>query len=536
MAEPSKSSASLNDSLAFMEMNEAARGALRQAKPVIAKALGPALDAFYDKVRGDAKLRGFFSDERHMAAAKAAQMRHWSQITEAEFGVEYVRMVTAVGQAHARIGLEPSFYISAYALITERLIQAIVEDNLSGSMLAGKTRVDRTSRCVAALAKAVFLDMNLSVSVYLDVLREERRVAEAQRADAEAHQRHALDVMANALEELARGDLQRRVVDKLDGGFDKIKEDFNNAAAKLATAFADVGASASAIRSSSVEIAKASDNLARRTEAQAANLEQTAAALEEITATVNKTADSTRHASEVFDVTRSDAEKGGAIVRDAVEAMRRIENSTRDIGKIIGVIDEIAFQTNLLALNAGVEAARAGEAGRGFAVVASEVRALAQRSAEAAKEIKALIAASTSQVENGVVLVTETGAALERIVSQVGEVSRVVTDIAAGSREQATGLTEVNRAVGQLDSMTQQNATMVEETTAASHSLSHEAEELASLISVFRIERGEGARPASAPRASERRVEAPAPARRRAASAGGRGASAPAADEGWEEF
>ncbi|CAN2535823.1 hypothetical+protein [Methylocapsa aurea] len=535
MTESMKSGSTLDDSLAFMEMNESARSALRQVKPVIARALGPALDAFYEKVRGDSKLRGFFSDERHMAAAKSAQTRHWAQITEAEFGPEYVRMVTAVGQAHARIGLEPSFYISAYALITERLIQAIVEDSLSGSMLAGKTRIDRTSRCVAALVKAVFLDMNLSVSVYLDVLREERRVAEARRGEAEAHQSHAIGVMAHALEELARGDLQRRVVDKLDGGFDKIKEDFNNAAAKLATAFADVGDSASAIRSSSVEIAKASDNLARRTEAQAANLEETAAALEQITATVNKTADSTRHASEVFDVTRKDAEKGGVIVRDAVEAMRRIENSTRDIGKIIGVIDEIAFQTNLLALNAGVEAARAGEAGRGFAVVASEVRALAQRSADAAKEIKALIAASTSQVENGVVLVTETGAALERIVSQVGEVSRVVIDIAAGSREQATGLTEVNRAVGQLDSMTQQNATMVEETTAASHSLSHEAEELAGLISVFRLERGENARPASAPRASERRVEA-SPARRRVAAAGGRGAASPAADEGWEEF
>ena len=535
MAESLKSGSSLDDCLTFMELDESARAALRQVKPVVSKALGPVLDRFYDKVRGDAKLRGFFSDDRHMAAAKSAQMRHWAQITEAEFGAEYVRMVTDVGQAHARIGLEPSFYISAYALVTERLIQAIVEDSLSGSMLAGKARVERTSRGVAALVKAVFLDMNLSVSVYLDVLRERHRSAEEQRAEAEAHQRHALDVMANALGELARGDLQRRVTDNLAGGFDKIKEDFNNAAAKLGAAFSEVGESASAIRSSSVEIAKASDNLSRRTEAQAANLEETAAALEEITATVNKTADSTRHASEVFAATRSDAEKGGVIVRDAVEAMRRIENSTRDIGKIIGVIDEIAFQTNLLALNAGVEAARAGEAGRGFAVVASEVRALAQRSAEAAKEIKALIAASTAQVESGVVLVTETGAALERIVSQVGEVSRVVTDIAAGSREQATGLTEVNRAVGQLDSMTQQNATMVEETTAASHSLGHEAEELAGLISAFRFGRSDGARPAAVPRASERRGEAAA-ALRRLASAGGRGAPSLAADENWEEF
>ncbi len=529
---------SMEERLSFMDIDDRARSNLRQIKPVLMRALGPALDAFYDKVKNDRHMRSFFTDENHMMAAKAAQQRHWGMITDAEFGPSYERMVQNVGRAHARVGLEPSWYISAYAVITERLIGAVIEDCSSGMIFGGKARNERLTKTLATLVKAVFLDMELSVSVYLDVLRDERRISDESRAEAERHQRRALDVMEASLDALARGDLKHEIDCELAGGFDKIKVDFNNAAGKLRQAFTSVGESVNVIRSSTNEVAKASDNLARRTEAQAANLEETAAALEQITATVNKTADSTRHASEVFNATKAEAEKGGTIVREAVDAMRRIEHSTRDIGKIIGVIDEIAFQTNLLALNAGVEAARAGDAGKGFAVVASEVRALAQRSAEAAKEIKGLISASTSEVENGVVLVTRTGAALEQIVSQVGEVSQVVTEIAAGSREQATGLTEVNRAVSQLDGMTQQNATMVEETTAASHSLSREAEELARLISYFEFERHDRREHAPGDARAQFQVSHAAPLRQKQVRAygNGGGAAPPAASDAWEEF
>jgi methyl-accepting chemotaxis protein len=523
---------SMAQRLAFMDMSDEARTALRQVKPILTRALGPALDIFYDKVRGDAQLRSFFTDDRHMTAAKGAQQRHWAQISDADFGPEYERVVQNVGKAHARIGLEPSLYIAAYGVVLDGLVRAVIEECAPSGMLGGKARTERLARTVTSLVKAALIDMDLSISVYLETLRNQWREADEKRTAAEAAQRHALDVMGQALDALARGDLQRRIDETLPGGFDKIKDDFNNAVDKLREAFGDVGESANVIRSSSTEVSKAADDLARRTETQAASLEETAAALEEITATVNKTADSTRHASEVFDATKSEAEKGGAVVREAVDAMRRIEHSTRDIGQIIGVIDEIAFQTNLLALNAGVEAARAGEAGRGFAVVASEVRALAQRSAEAAKEIKGLISASTTQVESGVVLVTRTGAALEQILAQIGEVSQVVTEIAAGSREQATGLSEVNRAVSQLDSMTQQNATMVEETTAASHSLSHEAEELSRLISVFQLGRGARA-PSSAARAVAAREQAPL---KRVAERGGRGAPAAPGGGDWQDF
>jgi methyl-accepting chemotaxis protein len=227
---------------------------------------------------------------------------------------------------------------------------------------------------------------------------------------------------------------------------------------------------------------------------------------------------------------KTDAEHSGAVVREAVSAMAEIETSAQQISQIIGVIDEIAFQTNLLALNAGVEAARAGDAGKGFAVVASEVRALAQRSAEAAKEIKALISASSQQVDKGVNLVGETGKALERIVTQVAQINGVVAEIAASAQEQATGLQQVNTAVNQMDQVTQQNAAMVEESTAASHALAQETEELARLIGRFEV--GE-----------EAKVQALAPRRatRPALKTIGRAGAAPkpytAHDEqNWDEF
>ncbi|WP_371130456.1 methyl-accepting chemotaxis protein [Phenylobacterium sp.] len=347
---------------------------------------------------------------------------------------------------------------------------------------------------------------------------------ESERAAAAQQQAVVVTALADGLSRLAHGDLTARVNEAFAPQYQALKHDFNVAMSQLQNTMGVVVGATSSMRSGADEISRAADDLSRRTEQQAASLEETAAALDEITETVRKTADGANHARGVVETARTNAAQSAEVVRKATEAMGEIEGSSRQIGQIIGVIDEIAFQTNLLALNAGVEAARAGEAGRGFAVVASEVRALAQRSAEAAKEIKALINASGEQVGQGVTLVAETGKALQLIVTQVAEINGVVAEIAASAQEQATGLHQVNTAVNHMDQVTQQNAAMVEQSTAASHALANEAVELAKLIAHFRTHDGEPvAAPAPAPRA-----RAAQPASRRLAVVG--------RQDSWEEF
>ena len=321
-----------------------------------------------------------------------------------------------------------------------------------------------------------------------------RAAAEAQRARHEAEQeetaarqRLVVNDLAEGLSKLAKGDLAVSLTRPFSGDYERLRSDFNGAISQLRDTMGAISNSAGNVRTGASEMMQAADNLARRTEHQAANQEETTAALGDILKTVHSNADGAEHAKRLASAAREDAEHSGAVVTDAISAMSAIETSSHEIGNIIGVIDEIAFQTNLLALNAGVEAARAGEAGRGFAVVATEVRALAQRSAEAAKEIKNLISTSGAQVETGVRLVGEAGGALTRIASQVAELNDLIGNIAKSATNQAAGLSEINSAVEQMDQLTQQNAAMVEEATAASHALSDEAGSLERLISRFSL-------------------------------------------------
>ncbi|HWA01236.1 MAG TPA: methyl-accepting chemotaxis protein, partial [Caulobacterales bacterium] len=346
----------------------------------------------------------------------------------------------------------------------------------------------------------------------------EKQKLEAANAAAQQQQALVVESLSLGLEALSKGDLTRKIDADFAPEYRKVRDDFNAAVTQLQEAMATIVANVHGIRTGASEISQAADDLSRRTEQQAASLEETAAALDEITATVRKTAEGATLANQVVAEARGQAEKSGEVVRETVSAMSAIEDSSKRISQIIGVIDEIAFQTNLLALNAGVEAARAGEAGRGFAVVASEVRALAQRSSEAAKEIKTLILASSRHVESGVDLVNRTGEALQEIVARVEQITGLVSEISASTQEQSSGLGQVNTAVNQMDQVTQQNAAMVEQSTAASHSLASEAGELAALVSHFSI--GDNVaqlRPARAPapqRAAppQRCERAPAPA------------------------
>lgn len=316
--------------------------------------------------------------------------------------------------------------------------------------------------------------------------------AEHERQQVQAEQARVVQELRKAMVALAEGDLTAVIHTPFEESYEQLRIDYNRTVANLSATVGSVVASATGIRERALDMSSASDDLSRRTENQAATLEQTAAALDELTASVRSAADGAREVETLVANASNDADASEPVVRKAVAAMTAIEKSSDEITQIVGVIDDIAFQTNLLALNAGVEAARAGDAGRGFAVVASEVRALAQRSSEAAKQIKALIAGSSDQVATGVNLVGEAGEVLTRIARHISHISGLISEIAAGAAEQSTGLAEINIGVTQLDKVTQQNAAMVEQATANSHALNAEAGNLNDLVMGFRLDMGRG--------------------------------------------
>jgi methyl-accepting chemotaxis protein len=315
----------------------------------------------------------------------------------------------------------------------------------------------------------------------------ERQRFDDERAVSLASQKQVVDCLAKALISFAEGDLTWKITEWFSTEYKTLRMDFNQASARMEATMRRVTDSTRNVTTGAAEINVATTDLARRTEQQAGQLEQSAATLAEITSAVQKTSQNAGSVAQLAAAAREDATASGGVVQETVTAMSGIENSSRQIANIIGVIDEIAFQTNLLALNAGVEAARAGDAGRGFAVVATEVRALAQRSADAAKEIKGLISTSGAQVGNGVKLVNQTGDALMRITGQISKLTELVSDIASSARQQAAALNALSGTVNQMDQVTQRNADMVEQAAAASTSLSAEAAALSKLVDEFKI-------------------------------------------------
>lgn len=323
---------------------------------------------------------------------------------------------------------------------------------------------------------------------------DERKLTEEERAQREADKetesqkiQAVVTALAQSLNRLADGDLTTKIVEPFGNGLDDLRVNFNNSVEKIHDTLSRISAGADSINSHSHEMRSAADNLSARTEQQAASLEETSAALEQITATVGESSSHATDCAEVARAAKADTDQSSAVVEDAILAMEGIEAASAEISNIINVIDEIAFQTNLLALNAGVEAARAGDAGKGFAVVAQEVRELAQRAANAAKDIKTLITKSGLEVTNGVKLVKDTGTALGQISQQVTDINEKISTIATAASEQLLGIREVNTAVAQMDQVTQQNAAMVEESTAVTIQMSDDVGNLGSMIAEFTL-------------------------------------------------
>ena len=465
---PKSATETLELRVEFFEVRHEDYGAFSRIARSLRKFAPAALDRFYGRVANTPAIASFFPTSTSARSARDKQYAHWVDLFEKNTGglsQSYFQRASHIGDVHARIGLEPTWYTGAYATILQDVIKGMV-----GQSLAGRLGGRAMAQDIATLVKLAIMDMDIALGAYF-------------RAE-EAKRQSVVDSLSHALEAMANGDMTHSLTD-LPPGYAKLQEDFEAMRRAVNAALNGVTAAVETISAGSAEIRSASDNLSTRTEHQAATLEETTAAMNSLTHGISDAAQGASRVEASVSEAQDEAQKGSEVVREAVDAMASIENSAREITQIINVIDGIAFQTNLLALNAGVEAARAGDAGKGFAVVANEVRALAQRSADAAKEIKALITTSSEQVAGGVTLVRETGTLLGKIVHRVGEITGLVGEIAENANIQADGLEMVNTAVGEMDRVTQQNAAMVEQATAAARSLADEARELNTVVSRF---------------------------------------------------
>ncbi len=419
----------------------------------------------------------------------AAQQLRTSLDTEIDYNGKLAHAEGVAAEQQAADGIRDNILLGGIALLLALGIYLLFRRKVTTPLVQLREAMDGMAQ--GDLDRAIpGVDKQDEIGEMARAVNGIKTNAAAKAEKESATQQRIVEGLSDGLDALAQGNLTYQIAEPFEAPYDRLRQSFNSTVAGLENSMSRVANSAQSVNTGSNEIRAASEDLSRRTEQQAAALEETTAAMGQVTSMVGDTARSAGGVRQAIGEAQKDAIEGGDVVRQAVDAMDEIEKSSQEISTIIGVIDGISFQTNLLALNAGVEAARAGDAGKGFAVVANEVRALAQRSADAAKDIKDLITTSTSQVNHGVTLVGETGRMLGRIAEKISDITTLVADITSGAEQQSVNLQQVNGAVTDMDKMTQQNAAMVEESTAAARSLAAEADELTALVARFQLSSG----------------------------------------------
>ncbi|NJC05022.1 methyl-accepting chemotaxis protein [Sphingomonas kaistensis] len=463
--------------LQFMNFTQAQRDRLSGMRDLLARLIPPALDRFYDKVRQTPSTSRFFRDGEHMRCAHAAQEKHWARIAEGRFDQAFSDSVQRIGAVHARIGLEPQWYIGAYSVVLEQLLEGIGREYGLLQRLRRGFRGPTQAELSAARVKAALLDMELSVSIYF--------------AQSQVERSTAIAALSAALSTVAKGDLTADLGEMPDS-FGAIKRDYDQAIARLRELVSGVADGAVHIQTGSSEIAQAAEDLARRTESTAATLEQTAAAVSQMDERLRATSTAAERSVRQADDTSATVANGRNVARQAVQAMEAVSASATGIDGVIEGLDKIAFQTRVLAMNAAVEAGRAGEAGRGFAVVADLVSALAMRAEEEAKKARTELTTTQTEIVSAVQAVHQVDGELQRISENVEAVHQLVSNIASDNQAQASAITEINSAVSSMDRATQQNAAMVEETSAAARNLAGEVSRLNGKTSQFTTQRAGG--------------------------------------------
>jgi methyl-accepting chemotaxis protein len=458
--------------LEFMDVTDRDRQTVAELQPILDRVLDGALDKFYGVAKRTSETARFFDDDAHMSRAKGKQHQHWMRIANGRFDEEFYSSVRRIGTVHAKIGLDPRWYIGAYGLVLDGLIKGIAKEFSPLKRLLRLFRGPSAAEASAAIVKAALIDMDLSISIYFEIQDAERQ--------------KVIGELNDALERLARGDLTSTLKD-MPPAFVGLETSFNDSVVALRDLIGQVSERAASLRTGSEEISQAADDLARRTEANAASLEETSAALVQIDSRLKQAAQYSNTTLARADQAMSTVGTGRGSADSAVQAMSRVNDSAKGIDSVIEGLDKIAFQTRVLAMNAAVEAGRAGEAGRGFAVVADLVSALAMRAEEEAKRARDQLTVTQDQIVGAVDAVKMVDDSLVAIATDVEEVHKLLGTMTEDNRVQSLAVSEITTAISAMDQATQQNAAMVEQTSAAARTMTSEVQGLADSAARFSV-------------------------------------------------